>query len=68
MNFFKMFLQTIEYDKQKFTAYVKKNGYIENLGQIEYSDFCDKINKNDNLTYSEKADLRACYTDMLSNL
>lgn len=32
MDYFKIFLRGIESDKQKFKAYIKKNGYIENLG------------------------------------
>lgn len=62
-----MFLKGIESDKQKLGAYIKKCGYIENLGQIEYSEFRDKVNNSD-LQYSEKANLCARYTEMLENI
>ncbi len=68
MDYFKMYLRAIENDKQKFEAYIKKNGYKENLGQNEYSYIQNKINKNENLTYGQKADLCGRYTEMLNNL
>jgi len=36
---------------------LKKNGNYENFGQKEWRDFKDKVNADDYLDYSEKADL-----------
>lgn len=63
-----MYIRGIESDKQKFEAYVKRYGYKENLGQIEYGWFRDKINDCKELSYAQKADLCARYTEMLKEI
>lgn len=68
MNKFKMFLRMIEDKKQCFQAYIKKYGYIKNLGQNEYSYFRKKVNLCDEITLAKKADLCDRFTEMLSNL
>jgi len=68
MDYFKMYLKTIESEKQKFEAYIKSYGYIENLGQSELITFNDKINNCEFLSYAERADLSSRFVDMLNNL
>lgn len=68
MNKVEMYKRNIESDRQKFTAYIKKHGYIENLGQAEYRYFRDKINNCGELSYAEKAQLCSDYIEMLNNL
>ncbi len=68
MDYFKMYVKKIEADKQKFTAFINKRGFVENLGQPEYSDFRERVNNHTGLNQAMKADLCSCYTQMLSNL
>jgi hypothetical protein len=68
MDKFEMFLRNIESDKQAFTAYIKKHGYVEDLSQSEYSRFRDKVNNNDELNYAQKADLCSRYINMVDEL
>lgn len=68
MDYKSMFLKGIESDRQSLSAYIKRYGYKENLGQNEYSDFRDRVNKNEKLSYSEKAELCSRFTEMLNAL
>ena len=63
-----MYQREIQSDKQKFEAFIKKNGYIENLGQIEYREFIEKVNNCDDLGYADKAMLAFNFSEMLENL
>ena len=63
-----MYKKWIESDKQKFTAYIKKHGYIENLGQAEQREFNDKVFACSDLDYSEQAGLSMDYVEMINNL
>jgi hypothetical protein len=68
MNYIEMYKKWIESDKQKFKAFIKKHGYIENLGQAEQREFSDKVFGNKNLDYAEQAGLSMDYIEMLNNL
>lgn len=68
MDYKNMFMKGIESDRQSLSAYIKKHGYYENMGQIEYTNFQDKINMNDMLSYAQKAELCGLYEKMLNNL
>jgi hypothetical protein len=68
MDFFKMYLRTIESDKQSFNAFIKRRGFVENLGQAEHNNFKDKVNNNEGLTQAERADLCGRYIEMMDGL
>ena len=68
MNKIEMYKKRIESDRQSFTAYIKKHGYVENLGHIEQREFSDKVFSDSELDYSEQAGLSMDYVEMLNNL
>ena len=61
----KKYLTIIEKDKTKLILKLKKKGIYENFGQKEYRQFKDKVNADDSLGYSEKADLCDRYAEMV---
>jgi len=63
-----MYQREIQSDKQKFEAFIKKNGFIENLGQPEYRIFLEKVNNCDYIGYTDKAMLAFNYAEMLASL
>lgn len=63
-----MYLRGIEHAKQKLEAFIKKRGFVENLGQPEYRDFLDKVNGCAELTHAQKADLADRFSRMVDSL
>ena len=63
-----MFLRYIESDKQALTAFVKRKGHVENLGQRELTRFNDKVNACEELSYGERADLSSRFSEMVDNI
>jgi hypothetical protein len=59
--------RNITSDRQSFQAYIKRNGYKENLGQIELGRFKDSVNKNIS-RYTDQCNLITAYENMLDNL
>jgi len=68
MNKTKMYQREIQSEKQKFEAFIKKNGFIENLGQPEYRIFLEKVNNCEDIGYADKAMLAFNYAEMLASL
>jgi hypothetical protein len=68
MDKYKMYKQKIESDKQALTAFIKKHGYIENLGQPEAKEFKSRVMNCLDITYPEKCYLIEDYHKMIDNL
>ena len=58
----------IKSNLQAVEFYIKRKGYIEELGRNELGKFEDDLRNDDNLTYSEKMDLLKTYYQGLNNL
>lgn len=63
-----MYKREIESDKQSLSAYIKKFGLEEHIGEAEQSIFQRKVNNNLVLDWSDKCDLCEKYQEMLNSL
>lgn len=52
----------------KLKDYILYNGYHENLGQNDLRKFSDLVNKQDDLSYGEKYQLKSMLSTAIDNL
>lgn len=66
-NHFKNYLKGIETAKKRLQKKLLKGNY-ENFGLKEYRDFKDMVNLNNELSYSEKAELCSRFSEMVNEI